>query len=258
MSVAPASRSSASEKPPVRNADRLDPGLLRCLHVPRRVADQDRVTRAGPVECRLHEVGVGLRRLHVVLRRPGVHDLTRPEDVEKALEVPFDRGAREHDDVAARLQVAEQLPRALERCDLVEERVEERRPAFAQRVAEPLLGVRAGHGLDVLVAAHPDAPVEAPERDHDPVLAEGARPAERVVVVRVDECPVDVEDDGARHRREPCPARRGAEPTGRTSPSPGRPARASGPSSGRRSGRGTSCRASRPGSRGRSAPRACA
>jgi hypothetical protein len=37
-------------------------------------------------------------------------------------------------------------------------------------------------------------PVQAPDREHDVVLPEGAIPRERVVVRRVDERPVDVED----------------------------------------------------------------
>jgi hypothetical protein len=43
--------------------------------------------------------------------------------------------------------------------------------------------------------------VKPPERHDDLVAPERAVPAERVVVVRVDERPVDVEDDGLGHAR---------------------------------------------------------
>jgi hypothetical protein len=39
----------------------------------------------------------------------------------------------------------------------------------------------AGDGGDELVLAHADVPVQAPDREHDVVLPEGAVPRERVV-----------------------------------------------------------------------------
>jgi len=51
-----------------------------------------------------------------------------------------------------------------------------------------------GMGGDQLIASHPDVPVDAPDRQHHPVLAECAGPRQRVLVVRVDERPVDVQD----------------------------------------------------------------
>jgi hypothetical protein len=47
-----------------------------------------------------------------------------------------------------------------------------------------------------VVAAHADVPVHAPDREHDVVLPEGAVPAERMLIARVDERPVDVEKSG--------------------------------------------------------------
>src|SRR6185437_4768989 len=41
--------------------------------------------------------------------------------------------------------------------------------------------------------------VEPPDRQHDPVPAERPEPAQRVLVVRVDERPVDIEDGRARY-----------------------------------------------------------
>jgi hypothetical protein len=65
-----------------------------------------------------------------------------------------------------------------------------------------LLGPLVGQRLHNLIAAHPDIAVNQPHRQHDPVPAEGAVPGERVLVVGVDERPVDVEH-GDRHPSPP-------------------------------------------------------
>src|SRR5205085_2215811 len=124
-------------------------------------------------------------------------ELPRVEQVEEVVEVALDRGAREDDGEAALLEVGDERASALERRDLVDHLVEELLPAVAHLVAEPLLDVLARDGGDELVAAHPHVTVQAPDREHEVVLPEGAIPRERVVVVRVDERAVDVEDRGA-------------------------------------------------------------
>ena len=106
----------------------------------------------------------------------------------------LDRRAREHDREPALLQRDEQGAGAGKRLDLRNELVEDRLPAPAQLVTELLLHLVAGDGGDVLVAAHADVPVELPHRDRQVVLTERAVPRERVVVVRVDERSVDVDD----------------------------------------------------------------
>jgi hypothetical protein len=45
-----------------------------------------------------------------------------------------------------------------------------------------------------LITAHPDVSVQAPHREHDVVLPEGAVPAKSVLIVGVDERAVDVEN----------------------------------------------------------------
>jgi hypothetical protein len=50
-----------------------------------------------------------------------------------------------------------------------------------------------------VVAAHADQAVDAPHRHHLTVLAQGAVPGQRVLVVGVDERAVDVEDGGGWH-----------------------------------------------------------
>jgi hypothetical protein len=98
--------------------------------------------------------------------------------------------------MAALLQLVQELVRAGERLDLVDHRVEQVFPVGPQPVAEPLLDLVAGYGGDELVPAHADVSMEPPHGEDYPVRAEGAIPAERMVIVRVDECAVDVEDAG--------------------------------------------------------------
>jgi hypothetical protein len=50
-----------------------------------------------------------------------------------------------------------------------------------------------------VVAAHADVAVDAPDRQRLAVLAERAKPGQRVLVVGVDERAVDVEDGRGRH-----------------------------------------------------------
>ena len=45
-----------------------------------------------------------------------------------------------------------------------------------------------------LIAAHADRAMDAPDREHEAVLPEGAKPGQRVLVVRVDQRAVDVEE----------------------------------------------------------------
>ena len=52
-----------------------------------------------------------------------------------------------------------------------------------------------------LVAAHPDVTVDPVQRQRDVEAPERPVPGDRVVVVRVDERAVDVEDGGGRHPR---------------------------------------------------------
>src|SRR5205085_6898526 len=74
-----------------------------------------------------------------------------------------------------------------------------------------LLGQQRG---DELVAAHPDVAVDPPDRHHVPVLPERAEPGDGVVVVGVDERPVDVEDRGCGWLAHETPWLPGGTPAG--------------------------------------------
>ena len=63
----------------------------------------------------------------------------------------------------------------------------------------PLIDVVARDRSDELVAAHPDVTVEPPHREDDLEAPERAVPGERVLVVRVDERAVDIQQRCAGH-----------------------------------------------------------
>jgi hypothetical protein len=73
----------------------------------------------------------------------------------------------------------------------------------AQVVPEPLLDADVGERGDDLVAAHPDVAMDAPDRHDDLMSAERAKPGERVLVIRVDECPVEIKKSSCRDVARP-------------------------------------------------------
>ena len=66
--------------------------------------------------------------------------------------------------------------------------------AAADRVAESILHLITGNGADELVAAHAVVTVKPPQGDLDVVVCKRAAPRERVLVIRVDERPIDIHD----------------------------------------------------------------
>ena len=142
----------------------------------------------------LHEVGLWLGGLHVVGGGPGVDQVAGVEQVEVVVDLVLLRRAGQHHRVASSLEIGDQLARARERLDLADQLAVERALCRADVVALLALELLAAERLDELVAAHPDVPVDAPDRQQHPVLAEGPVPGDRVLVVGVDERAVDVED----------------------------------------------------------------
>jgi hypothetical protein len=86
--------------------------------------------------------------------------------------------------------------RTVERRNLVDDVVEELFPTIANVVSFFLLDAFARNRFDELIAAHADVTVQTPNREHDVVLPEGPVPAQGVLVIRVDERPVDIENGG--------------------------------------------------------------
>ncbi len=93
-------------------------------------------------------------------------------------------------------EVLHQRARARERLDLADQLGVEHLLGRTDLVALPRVEAFTGEGGDELVAAHPDVPVDPPQRQDEAVLAEGPEPCDRVVVVRVDQRAVDVQDRG--------------------------------------------------------------
>jgi hypothetical protein len=70
------------------------------------------------------------------------------------------------------------------------------------------IAVDPGHeGGDQLVPAHPDVPVDPPHGQSDFVRSERAVPRQRVVVIRVDQRSVDVEQRGGHYACTVAPCR---------------------------------------------------
>jgi hypothetical protein len=90
-------------------------------------------------------------------------------------------------------------PRAVEGFHLVDELEVELLLRRADVVSLLALDLVPGERGDDLVSAHADVPVDPPEREDDALLRERAVPRDDVVVVRIDERSVDVEDRGRWH-----------------------------------------------------------
>ena len=104
------------------------------------------------------------------------------------------------DGVSPPLELLDQLAGALHRGDLLDQLHVALGLRVAKLVAQPRFDLIAAHRRDQLITAHPDTPVDLPDRERDAVLAEGAVPRDRVLVVRVDERSVQVEEDGGARR----------------------------------------------------------
>ena len=116
-------------------------------------------------------------------------------------------GGGEHERVAAILQLDHQLARALQRAHLLDQLHVEVALERAHLVTVRALELVARERADQLVPAHPDVTVDAVERQRQADLAEGAEPCEGMLVVRVHQRAVDVQDRRGRARHAALPAR---------------------------------------------------
>ena len=97
--------------------------------------------------------------------------------------------------MAADLEQLEEGARARQRRNPVDHLPEQRRLRGLDLLAVLGRPLVVGERGDELVATHPDRAVRAPGGHGAAVLGERAMPGQRVLVVAVDERPVDVEDD---------------------------------------------------------------
>ena len=151
-------------EPPGEHGHGLQPRPLGGLAVPGGVAHHHRLVGAGLLHGGLHEVGLGLGGLHVARGGPAVHELARVEQVEVVIHLVGLGRAGQHHRVAVVLEVHDQVARARERLDLLDQREVERLLGRPDVVALLALHLLAGERLHELVAAHPDVPVDAPDR----------------------------------------------------------------------------------------------
>jgi hypothetical protein len=169
----------------------------------------------SPITTRLS--AAGSRPVHVCPRHPRLDQVAGSQHVDVALHLLRLRARRQHDSVSERPESLEQVAGGREGRDLVDQLGVSPRLAVADRVAEAAFDVVAGDRRDELVAAHPVVPVDAPERDADPVVGEGPAPCDRMLVVRVDERAVDVDDcamrggSGVAIHAAPLPGGRGGQ-----------------------------------------------
>ena len=126
---------------------------------------------------------------------PGVDQLAGVEQIEIVLCLLGLRRGGQDDRVAGLLECLEQGAGALEGGDLADHLGVQLGLGLAHRVAVLLLDALAGHRGDELVPAHADVAVDAPQRHDHSDASKCPRPGDRVVVVAVDERPVDVDDD---------------------------------------------------------------
>src|SRR5205823_9261802 len=89
---------------PGDHGHRRDARFARSLDVPRGVADHYRLLRAGLFERGTDKIGLRLRGLDVVVRRPPVGELTGVEEIEVVVDLLPRRRAGEHRCEAALLQ----------------------------------------------------------------------------------------------------------------------------------------------------------
>ena len=178
-----------------QDSDERNSRAVRRLPVPDRVADQHRVPGRRPIERREHHVGLRFGRRDVLLRHGHRAQALEAEDAEKGIGMACDRRRGQHHGEPLAFEAVRHFTRTIEAADLGEDRVEALLPRCAHRIAEVALDPGAGDGGDELVASHADVAVKAPHGNVEVVIAKAARPCDRVVVRRVDERSVDVEED---------------------------------------------------------------
>jgi hypothetical protein len=193
-------------EPPGADDDRRHPRLLRRLHVERGVPDHHagRVLRCAELLQRhLQQVRRGLGRVGIGAGGPVVGEVPGVQQVECEVDVPLSAGAGQDEPVAPLLDRDEQVARTGQRGDLIEQRVDLLALPLARLVADPFLQLLAAERGDQLVPAHPDQPVDPPDRERLVERAQGPVPRHRVLVVGVDQGSVDVEDGDALLTHDP-------------------------------------------------------
>ena len=104
--------------------------------------------------------------------------------------------AGEHDAPARRMEICQEVVGRFQRLDLADELAVLLLLGGTDGVPTLVLHPLAPHGGDELIPAHPHRSVDPPQRQGHPGAPERPVPGEGVVVVRVDEGPVHVDEEG--------------------------------------------------------------
>jgi hypothetical protein len=116
-------------------------------------------------------------------------------------------GAGQHKPVPTLLDGHEQVARARQRRHLLKERVDFLALFLPGLISYPALQVLTSDSRDHLVPAHADQPVQPPHRIGLAYRAQCPIPGERMLIVGIDERPVNIEDGNGRVcHRPPLPA----------------------------------------------------
>ena len=173
------------------NAHARHAGAFRGLDVPHGVTDEDRTRRSetGLVESCLHEVGIGLRRVDVVLARDLVDRVVGVDRLTQVLDLLGRCAGRQDDSQPRLLRRTKEVGSAWKRNELAQVGA----VVVGVRVRDGVVSVTE-HGLDELIRALAH---RAMQRRHGHLVAIGAqrlRPRDHVQVVGVDERAVDIEE----------------------------------------------------------------
>ena len=106
------------------------------------------------------------------------------------------RRAGEHDAAAGGVEVCEEVVGRFQRLDLPDELAVLPLLGGTDGVPTLVLHLLARHGGDEVIPAHPHRSVDPPQRQGHPGAPERPVPGEGVVVVRVDEGAVHVDEEG--------------------------------------------------------------
>ena len=205
-SAAPADSSSSRPKPPVSTARQLEPGPAGGLDVVGRVPDEDRRRVLEAPQGGGQQVRLGLRAVGVLGRGQHGNGVVDAEALDGAPGELGVAGGRERHEVVVAVQLVHEVHRPGQGGQVVHDRGIPLAPGRAEVVPEAALDLVAGDVGHQPVASHADGAVQPVDRDDDVVRGERPEPRQGVVVRRVDESPVDVEDDrrvGGHHPRLP-------------------------------------------------------
>lgn len=149
-----------------------------------------------PREGRMDHPRIGLGARGIGRGHPEFDQVAHPCDAQQLREVAGFRGAGHDHAQAPCAQLLDERTRSAERAHTVQVLASEEPAARAlRRLPDGRVVTESGHAREELVSAHADELAHDPVGRAEAVLAQGRAPRARVLIVAVDEGPVDVEHD---------------------------------------------------------------